>query len=623
MSNFEFSNAELYIQPVGSAVNFDFVPQAILAYSLVPGIVVSVSGKWTVPSTKGSDICVRWNARAIKQKDIFDGWNDALEKQPTVSSLWTLTDIQQMSVRVIWCKSNQKNANSRIVEWSKTTVIDPDQNAVAWDSSITPKQDAIFFSYLNVPPEKDQLHLERWDSVDLYGQTWKKEEHIKPDLYLPKPSVLNFVFNNKDLYTPAYTPEVYFQFGHVYPNRAVQPKDADLKSGYQWGRVENVVKVMPWGFGQSQYRRDPYFGISYPDYSGPVTLPGEPDAPKDKASYQIVNTVSIVKLPERTPIEMANISISRDLDSFAWSFSASVLNKSSMAIIEPDGSGAKDIEVSINGFIWVFMIERYTSTSKFPAESYQVSGSSRTQYLGAPYAPIRSKSFVSPVNATQAATDELALTGFTLIWDVATPDWTIDANVYQYQNKRPIDVIAEISAAVGAVMVPSIATDEITIQPRYKVSPWELDATPLVNIDNVVTESMTLSMSAQWQPRSDINAAYVSGIDAGRAVNVVINGTAGDVPAPDYFHALNLDDQQCREKGRNIISEGGNQSIITLEVPLPPSGSPGLIDPGGLLEYRDQAGAKQWRGLILSNKISASGTGAANVTQQTQIERHY
>jgi len=622
-TDFTFTAPIPYIVPQGNAVNFIFLPANAVAFAPTPGLIISLSGDWSIQRQNMTESVAAWSSTPVKQQSISKNWGDAQNKQVVCRNLWTETETRKVVLSANWKEPPAINTDPQIINWGETASLDKQNQTLSWDASISEKETGLFFNYLNTPPKKERIQDERWDSVDLYGQTWKKEDHIKPGLYLPKPAVLNFVFNNKDLYTPAYTPEVYFQFGYLYPNRPIQPKDTGLTANYKTGRQVNNIKIMPWGFGQSQYRRDPYYGIRYPDYNGPVIQPGEPDAPEDKASYQIVNTVSIVKLPERTPLEMAGISISRDIDAFAWTFSARVLNKASMTLIEPDGSGAKDIEVDINGFKWVFMIERYTSTSTFPADEYQVTGSSRTQYLGAPYAPVKSNSYSVAINAKQAATNKLASTGFTLNWDIKTPDWTIDAGVYQYQNKRPIEVIAEISAAVGAIIVPGLATDEINIQPRYKLSPWEWDAAPLTDIDHIATESMTLSLSVQWQPKPTLNAVYVSGINAGKAVNVVRSSTAGDAPAPDHYHALNLDDQQCREKGRNILAESGNQSIVSLELPLPPSGSPGLIQPGALLEYRDQAAVTQWRGLVLSNQISASGTGAASVTQQAQIERHY
>ena len=126
-----------------------------------------------------------------------------------------------------------------------------------------------------------------------------------------------------------------------------------------------------------------------------------------------MNTIRVVTLPDRIAIEMKDMEISLDIDSFSWAFQGELWGASSLAMVEPDSSGPKQIEVDINGWKWVFIIERYTSSRAFGKERYVVYGTSRTQLLAAPYAPLRSKSSSSDINAKQAITEELLNTGFT------------------------------------------------------------------------------------------------------------------------------------------------------------------------------------------------------------------
>ncbi len=58
------------------------------------------------------------------------------------------------------------------------------------------------------------------------------------------------------------------------------------------------------------------------------------------------------------------------------------------------------------------MIERYDTDRAFNRERYTIHGTSRTRLLAAPYAPLRSKSSTTNINAKQAATEELTNTGF-------------------------------------------------------------------------------------------------------------------------------------------------------------------------------------------------------------------
>ncbi|MTI12038.1 hypothetical protein E1189_03085 [Sansalvadorimonas verongulae] len=76
------------------------------------------------------------------------------------------------------------------------------------------------------------------------------------------------------------------------------------------------------------------------------------------------------------------------------------------------------------------------------------------------------------------------------------------------------------------------------------------------------------------------------------------------------------------ERGRNILSEGGNQAVVTLDLPLTVKGqAPGLVLPGRLVEVLE--GSEPWVGLCLSTGINTSGSGAGKVVQSLSVERHY
>jgi hypothetical protein len=85
-------------------------------------------------------------------------------------------------------------------------------------------------------------------------------------------------------------------------------------------------------------------------------------------------------------------------------------------MVEPDASGPKEIEVTINNHTWIFIIERDTGAANFAGLRFIVSGVSSTLYMADPYAPKRSKVATNAINIAQAATEELGYTGFTLGW---------------------------------------------------------------------------------------------------------------------------------------------------------------------------------------------------------------
>ena len=86
-------------------------------------------------------------------------------------------------------------------------------------------------------------------------------------------------------------------------------------------------------------------------------------------------------------------------------------------------------------------------------------------------------------------------------------------------------------------------------------------------MDRIVPASMVISLSANWRPEQAYNAVYVSGTNAGVAVNVKRAGTNGDNPAPDILEDWLTETQVNTERGRNELAKGGNQSITTIELP--------------------------------------------------------
>ncbi len=139
-------------------------------------------------------------------------------------------------------------------------------------------------------------------------------------------------------------------------------------------------------------------------------------------------------------------------------------------------------------------------------------------------------------------------------------------------------------------------------------------------MDKIVPASMVISLSANWRPEQAYNAVYVSGTNAGVAVNVKRTGSNGDNPAPDILEDWLTETQVNTERGRNELAKGGNQSITTIELPLTDTNTaPGLIEPGMLVEVQDITG--DWQALCLATSISASGVGT--VIQSIELERHY
>ena len=403
------------------------------------------------------------------------------------------------------------------------------------------------------------------------------------------------------------------------PTRSVDAQ-ANLP-GWSLKQALDGRTIHPWD-------RKPRIGteIEFPSANEPDAPAGDPPPePEIKRTYIVMNASSLIEVTTGTPLEFRDLSIELDIDSFAWTMSCTILNRASMDQIRPTGQGPAEVIATVNGYQWRFVVERYSLNRKFAREAYTVKGVSRPQLLAAPYAPKRTGRITSQTTATQAMTEQLQFTGFTVSRQQGLTDYIIPAGAWGWDNKTAMEVIAELAAAQGAVVVPDREADVLHIKHRYKLTgPWVYHSLPIESVDAIIADTMTISYASQWEPQPEYNAVFVSGITDGVAIDVVRQGTAGDKPAPDIFDDLNVEPSQCRERGLASIAAGGNQEIVTIETVLPTSGSPGLIEPAMLVEVRDTIEpANTWRGNALGVSISVGQPGTGRVTQTVKIERHH
>ncbi|WP_263080117.1 hypothetical protein [Endozoicomonas sp. Mp262] len=591
--------------------SFTFYPEPGVIFLPPPSVVSQYQSQWS--QGRGCEInkeSLFLNAsRQYSEHKV--NYQDATASSALFQLNWGRLAYKEVTVSSSF-KPAQPKDNKKADQWVQLTAMDSHRQSL-WDQSVQ-NQDQQKNHHWQIPPRKDKQQTESFYRVDEF--TEKTEDEYQG--YQPAASILlDFYFSHRR-YSPLSTPAVYFRFSVRPEKQAIRPKDARLNQRFDSHQAQDQPVKIPWGFGQKI--TDEHITSEYGGETEPQPDKPEPQQPDIRETYLLMNTISVVTLPDRIPLEMRELDISLDIDSFAWSLRGEIWGASSLAQVEPDSNGMKQIEVNINGWQWLFMIERYDTDRAFNRERYTIHGTSRTSLLAAPYAPLRSKSSTTSINVKQAATEELTNTGFTLNWlttgSYTTPDWIIPGNTFSYQNQTAMQVIARIATTAGAVIIPDKNTDTLTIQPRYPASPWNW---PETIMDKIVPASMVISLSASWQPEAEYNAVYVSGIYEGVSVNVKCQGTAADNPAPDIFEDWLTETQVNTERGRNELSKGGNQSITTIELPLTDTETaPGLIEPGKLVEVQDITG--NWQALCLSTQVRAK---MAKVTQTIELVRYF
>lgn len=578
-----------------------------------------------------SDISAGWRPATIEQiDDVSAGWSPTLPSDAGPPELfWGTASARNMAsvsawdemgnldpaLSAPWDGVGQKEQGTDAL-WGDLTPIDGTKPVRFHRTSQARDQLRLRLRWNPKPAQKDMNNGQVFQRCDEFRERYDVAQELKNSLYVP--NLVSFNFSG-DRYTPNTTPIVFFQFRYVRPVRAIQPVETRTQDGWGSAGKFDMRSTLRWGPGRPKDPED--VDISYPDYPGPIhIIPAE--EPEILETYMIANSVSLVVLPDRTPLQATAMSVSRDIDSFVWQFTAQIAGRTSLNLVRPDSNGPKTVELSVNGHVWHFLIERYSGVGKFPSEHFSLTGVSRVQLLAEPYAPKRSAVNTYDINARQVAEDQLLYTGFTLNWnavDVGPPDWTIPAGAFTFQDLTPMQIIARVAEAVGAVIKPGAASDEITVLPRYRDAPWNWGTSLM---EKIIPAQVVGEWGSEWSPNPEWNVCYVSGTSHGVAVDVRRAGTAGDEPAPDVLDDLVTSTDMARHRGIVELAKGGNQEIVTLHLPLFPLGQdPGLIEPAMLCEVRELDGT--WRGLNLSTEIALDGVGATRVKQTIRLERHH
>ena len=352
------------------------------------------------------------------------------------------------------------------------------------------------------------------------------------------------------------------------------------------------------------------------DGPGPIVIPA-------RKVYFIVNTLSMKRVSDNTPIELVSASVGIDKNSWCWSFSGAV-PYTEFEKVEPTATGPVEVELEINGLVWRLLIEKYSTKEVFAKTDISISGRSVTAWLDAPYAPVRSFIQTTALTSRQFAEAELTraglVTGFTLDWQLIDAlGWQMPAYTWSYTDLTPVQVIQTIIQGAGGYFNSHPSAKELIIRAEYPKPFWEWDA---ATADLIIPESLILSRSLDWEERPLYNGVYVSGELTGVNDLVRRTGTSGAMQAPPFVGPMISDHAAARSKGIAILSASGKQARVGLELPMEPT--LGLVTPGMLVQVQKDA-SNNWRGLVNSTHIGAAwgDNDSLTVSQSIELERHY
>lgn len=342
-----------------------------------------------------------------------------------------------------------------------------------------------------------------------------------------------------------------------------------------------------------------------------------------RETHIVLNTISVVRIPDRTPIAVESIGISGSCDGWGFSFDIGLANGAHLTLLKPTSAGPRQIEITLNGYVWTAIIESYSTRREWNTGGVSLTGRSRTALLASPYAPIRARVNVEDRSVAQLVGEELADTGYTASYD--TVDWLVPMGAWFYDASTPLDAISALAEASGAVVQSDPATLELRVRPRYPISPWLWrDSAP----DVIIQDDIITGENLQVRSAPLYDAVVVTGELAGKGVTCKVKraGEAGDSYAPQVSSALITVVAAGTERGRNVLSDRGEQASIDLTLPLFAApllpGQTGRVLPLDLVEVQTAEGT--WHGLCTAVRIEARRDDKAVVIEQTvTLERHY
>ena len=619
-ADFNLTSAE-YIPPPAAAVDFDLATfgEQPIVYPPVPGVIASVGVSWDNGARRDSALVAAFRqapertiARAVAIRQA------GARPEPRIALRHQEAEHRDQSRATPWGAGQNRDATLQAAH-IQAPPRDIDRHGIAWQETGRRLATGLTSSFLVQTPWKDRTAHERWRSSAVHAPTWKREENIPGPLALVQQGIANI---NLDRQLRPYQPG-HISLGYRWENNPAQPKDATLGAPHGDAARKDLRHSMPWGPAGS---RDTTLRFEYPDYDGPVVVPGQTFFVPSLRIYIVTNYAQIVRVSDGRDVPASAISLSISSDSYSWDLSATLAGKDARALVEGTDGEPVEVDVTINGEAWRVLIDGWRLTEAWRNNGGTIRGRSRAAYLAAPYAAPRDYVEGSQLLAQQLAAQELP-PGWTLQWGIA--DWIVPAGAWRYQGLAPIDAISRIAQAGGGYVQADRSQDKVIVKPRYPHAPWTWE--PLTP-DLAIPRDIIVQRGSDKKPGQGVNAVFVHGGDPGGIfAKVVRTGSAGDVLTTSVVDSLITATEPATARGITAIAETGRQATETHELPLAEQYG-GLIEPGALVAIGEEVEGEfqsQWRGLVRGVSVRAGATRSSNggvalsVRQSIEIERHF
>lgn len=338
--------------------------------------------------------------------------------------------------------------------------------------------------------------------------------------------------------------------------------------------------------------------------------------------YMAVHSIQAQLLPSLTPIPIYDVSISADVDSTVWEFSA----KGPMSLFDalaPATAGLPTrVRITLDGQQFVFLVDKLRSDERFGQRQAAISGRSATALVGQPYARQTSRLSIVAKNAQQHALDALQFSGVGLDWGIT--DWLVPAGAWSHTG-TPLAAVQQIAQAAGGYINSHRSDPTVLVRHPYPTlpggipgGPWNWEgAAGTFAADVELPPDTFITTSIERVDGPDVDGIYVSGTTQGIEAHVYRQGTLGAKLAPMEVDALITANAAAQQRGYSVLGQSGAKHLVQISMPVLVGGSnPGVLDVGQLVQVNH---AQPWRGRVRSVSVQAA---MPKVRQTVTLERH-
>lgn len=370
------------------------------------------------------------------------------------------------------------------------------------------------------------------------------------------------------------------------------------------GRSVHLLFDEPWdGSGELVFRCD---------HGGDAGVPAHVVVPIRKV-YFVLNDTSLWRVDGGAPIPTFTMSMGLDVDSWTWSFNASVPGSALPQLVSADVDEPIELEARINGVAYRFLAESLSRDRTFGSSRVNVRGRGRLAVLDAPYAPLLSFGNADVRTAQQLMHDVLTINGASLGWtiDWQLDDWVVPGGAWATQGSY-MQALNAIAQAAGGYVQPERVSQGLRVLHRYPTAPWEWnDVAP----DFELPADVATREGIEWTSKPSYTRVFVSGQASGVLGQVTRAGTDGTSVAQMITDPLMTDAIAIRQRGRTVLSDTGAQANVSLRLPV--LTSTGVIEPGKFVRYVD--GGATRLGIVRSTAVEVA---MPEVWQTIGVETH-